>query len=534
MDISLLPDDPAILKQIIHEYSNNITNLRESATNLKKEFTFTIESLQSDIMRLNETIKVYRHKLFGRHSENLPKAEQPGLFNEAEIEERLIKSEDSVEKIKISFERLKKSGKRPLPDDLPREKIVIDLSEEEKKCLCCGNNLVKIGEEISEKLEIIPQQVRVIQYIRPKYSCSCNKCKREGSKIITAELPPMLIPQGIATASSAAYVFKTKFVDAMPYYRQETMFSSIGIDLSRATMCNWQTYIYYNYLTRLIDLMRSDLKKSYLIQADETTVQVIVEKEKPPDSKSYMWVYRGYWEKNIILLYDYSPNRKGENPRRYLEGYEGYLQTDGYDGYNLAVKENKIVRLACWAHVRRKFFDCFKVLKERNYPESKIILDMIQSLYGVEKKARGLSEKEIFELRQKESKPITEKIKSWLQENEDKYPPKSGMGQAINYALSLWENLTVYLEDGRLFIDNNWIENSIRPFVIGRKNWLFSYSEDGANSSAAIYSLIETAKANGKEPYKYLKELFEKIPHAKTDEDYKKLLPYYDANLFDE
>jgi transposase len=280
--------------------------------------------------------------------------------------------------------------------------------------------------------------------------------------------------------------------------------------------------------------LKRDLKKSYLIGADETTVQVIVEEGKPPDSKSYMWVYRGYNENKTIILYDYKPDRRGINPKEYLEGYEGYLQSDGYDGYNLVVNTEKIKHLACWAHVRRKFFNCYKVLKYSNNSESKIIIDMISKLYAVEKEAKELkmTPDKIKEIRQEKSKIIIEKIKKWLLENKDKYPPKTDMGNAIDYTLKLWDKLIAYLEDGRLPIDNNFVENAIRPFVIGRKNWLFSYTENGANSSAALYSLIETAKANSKEPYKYLKELLEKLPFAKTDEDYERLLPYYEENLF--
>lgn len=513
INIDKLPDDPEELKKIIREYSKSNLNLK------------------SDIIILKETIKIYQFKLFGSKSERLPKEEQPGLFNESEIEEEQLKNKDPEEKIKIVYERLKKPGKRPLPPDLPRIEKIIDLSDNEKKCSCCGGDLKKFGEEISEKLEIIPQQVHVLKYIRSKYTC--NNCKDEGT-VKTAEMPAQLIPQGIATPSVASYVVKSKFVDAMPYYRQEKMFSSLGIDLSRKTMCYWQIYIYHNYLVRLIDIMRRDLKKSYLIGADETTVQVIVEEGKPPESKSYMWVYRGYQEGKIILLYDYEPDRKGINPKEYLEDYEGYLQTDGYDGYNLTVKTQNIKHLACWAHVRRKFFNCFKVLKKSNYPESKVILDMIQELYAIEKniKIEKLSHNKIYEIRQGKSKPVIEKIKIWIDANVNKYPPKSDMGDAIDYTLKLWDKLTVYLEDGRLPIDNNLVENSIRPFVIGRKNWLFSYTANGAKSSAAIYSLVETAKANNKDPYKYLKELFEKLPFAKNDDDYKKLLPYFEENLF--
>lgn len=514
-NIDILPNDPAELKSIIHKYRSEV------------------EDLRSDIIRLSETIKIYQFKLFGRKSENLPKEEQPGLFNEGEAEEAVIEGLEPAEKVKVTYERLKKRGKRPLPPDLQRIEEVIDLADSEKVCPCCGEELSKFGEETSEKLEIIPQQVYVRKYIRPKYSC--KKCKgKDESKVITAPLPPMLIPQGIGTASSAAFVFKSKFADALPYYRQEKIFSSLGIDLSRKTMCNWQIYIYNNYLVRLIDIMKRDLKKSYLIGADETTVEVIVEEGKPPGSKSYMWVYRGYQKDKTILLFDYEPNRRGINPKEYLGGYEGYLQTDGYDGYNLVVSTEEITHLACWSHVRRKFFNCYKVLGKDEYSGAKTMLDMIGFLYRTEKKIKdgNLFQDEAYKLRHKESVLVIEDIKVWLDDNVNKYPPKCDMGEAINYTLNLWDKLTVYLEDGRLPIDNNLVENAIRPFVIGRKNWLFSYSENGANSSAAIYSLIETAKANNKEPYKYLKNLFESLPSAKTDENYEKLLPYYEVNLF--
>ena len=516
INVEKLPDDISELKKIIHQFQSQIIDMK------------------GDIIRLTETIKIYQFKLFGRKSEKLPKEEQPGIFNESEIEELELESKQPAEKIRITYERLKKSGKRKLPSDLPRVEHEIDLSDDEKASLQKIGKLVSIGKEISEKLEIIPQQIFVLKYIRHKYSFKRNGSKSSETQIITAKLPDQIIPQGIATPSSAAFVFTSKFVDGLPYHRQEKIFSRCGIELSRKTMCNWQIYIHHNYLVRLIDLMKRDLKKCHLIGADETEVQVVLEEGKKPGSKSYMWVYRGYDEHKKILLFDYKPDRKGINPKEYLEGYEGYLQTDGYDGYNLVSKTCNIVHLACWAHVRRKFFNCFKVVDKNNYPESKIILDLINNLYVIEKniKEKNPSCDEIKKIRNDESLPVIESIKKWLDENVDKYPPKCDMGEAINYALNMWPLLIVYLNDGRLPIDNNLVENAIRPFVIGRKNWLFSYTANGAESSAALYSLIESAKANGKEPYKYLKQLFEKLPSAKTDEDYEKLLPYYDKNLF--
>jgi transposase len=483
------------------------------------------KQLKFDKLVLQETVKKYQDKLFGKKSEKMPVDETPNLFNEAELESPQEEKTPKAQKIKVTYERLKKAGRKPLPADLPRIEKIIDLSPEEKSVYESRGTLTKIDEDVNEKLEIIPQKINVIREIKIVYSF---KEKNAPKRIITAGVKPQLIPHGIATASSAAYVLTGKFVDSLPYYRQEEIFRRLGIDLSRQTMCDWQIYLYYNYLSRLIDLMKADLKKSYLIGADETSVLVVCEEGKPDGGKSYMWVYRGYQTDKKILLFDYQPNRRGINPRNYLDGYSGYLQSDGFDGYNLVVKTQKIKHLGCWAHARRKFFDCFKGIANEKYPESKVILEWIQTLYAIEKEARSkeLSYEELLKLRQEKSKPVLDTIYAWLKENVRLYPPSVDMGKAINYALNQWNHLTVYLEDGRLPIDNNLVENAIRPFVIGRKNWLFSYTANGADSSAAIYSLVETAKANGKEPFAYLNFLLENIPSAKNDDDYRKLLPY--------
>ena len=482
-------------------------------------------TLAGDNVRLSETIKIYQLRLFAKKSEKLPKEQQPGLFDEAEGEEKKLAADTPQEKVRVCYERIKTAGRKPLPSDLPRVEEKIDFSDEQKAQMERTGTLKRIGADINEKLEIIPQRIHVLKQITYKYS---YKPHNGESKIITPSKKEQLLPQGIATPSSASYVMTSKFVDGIPFYRQERIFKRLQIDVSRQTMANWQIYLYYNYLSRLIDLMKRDLHQSYLVGVDETPVQVVVAKNKPPSGKSYMWVYRGYQTDKVILLYDYQPDKKGIHPKDYLTGYSGYLQTDGYRGYNDLASSGQIKHLGCWAHVRRKFVEYFKGLKNQEQHEDRIILDLIGSLYTVEKQIREnkLSPEAVYQLRQAQSVPLVKKIQSWLKENVTKYPPSLHMGKAINYALNQWDSLIVYLEDGRLPIDNNLVENAIRPFVIGRKNWLFSYSTKGAASSAAFYSLIETAKANNKEPYAYLKELFEKLPSAQNDQDYRKLLPY--------
>ncbi|HBI38061.1 MAG: hypothetical protein A2015_01225 [Spirochaetes bacterium GWF1_31_7] len=483
------------------DLQKQITLLESEITSLKNQNT----ELASKLLMTKETLEIYKQRLFGAKTERFTE-DTPSLFNEAELEVETPEENEPPETTTVTYERDKKPGRKPLPSDLPRIDKVIDLTPEQKADLEVSGTLIKIGEEISEKLEIIPQQIHVLKIIRYKYAL---KSADGFSTVITAnDSTPHIIPHGIATASSLAYVLSSKFVDGLPYYRQETIFERLGIELSRQTMSNWQIYLYNNYLVRLIDLMKADLTNSYCIGADETSLTVIQKDGQILDGKGYMWVYRGYQDNRTIQLFDYQANRRGENPDNYLEGYSGYLQTDGYAGYNAVVDSGGLTHMACWAHVRRKFMDVNKD-KYNASDASRKIVRLIGKLYDVE---RVIREKKLhpgaaYALRLKDSEPVLNEIHEWLIANQAKYPPSLNMGKAINYALNQWSGLTVYLQDARLHIDNNLVEGAIRPFVIGRKNWLFAYSPKGATSSAALYSLVETAKCNGREPYAYLREL---------------------------
>lgn len=490
-----------------------------------------VEALKKIIEILRQEIKLYRDKLFGNKSERFTGKDelQPGLFDEAEIESHKEKdSDDEAELIEIPKHKRKKPGRRPLPQDLPREEIYHDLAEEEKRC-ACGSELKKIGEDISEQLDIIPVQMKVIRHIRPKYVCkTCEgiETEDEGGAVKIAPVPIKLIPKSISTPGLLAYIFVSKFEDALPFYRQEKMFNRIGIDLSRQTMSFWAIRV-GDICAPLIRLMWEEIKSGPIVNIDETTVQVLREPNRLNTQKSYMWVFRGGSLDQPTLIYQYEPTRSGNVPLQALAGYKGYIQTDGYSGYEELSRQPGIISLGCLAHVRRKFIDLEKTSKES--PSARQALSFIRNLYAIEHKADNgkITPSERKELRKKLSRPILESFKNWLDKKSVTTPPTSLLGKAVAYALGQWDRIIRYLDDGRFRPDNNLSENAIRPFVVGRKNWLFSGSPDGADASANLYSLIETAKANRLEPYWYLRYLFERLPHVNSEADYKVLLPQY-------
>jgi transposase len=276
----------------------------------------------------------------------------------------------------------------------------------------------------------------------------------------------------------------------------------------------------------VINLLDDRLLSHDIVQMDETTVQVLKESGKRAQSKSYLWLQRGGPPEHPIVRFHYDPGRGAAVAKHLLQGFKGYLQTDGYDGYNAVVASNGLVHVGCWAHARRRFSDAVKAQgKKRKRGKAHRGLSLIQKLYRVEKQAKKLTPEKRYEHRQRHAQPVLEELKNWLDTSLPQVPPSSATGKALHYLQSEWEKLVRYLDDGRLEIDNNLAENAIRPFVLGRKNWLFSDSVKGVKASANLYSLIETAKANGLEPYAYLRYLFAELPKAETVDDIEALLP---------
>jgi transposase len=316
----------------------------------------------------------------------------------------------------------------------------------------------------------------------------------------------------------------SKYQDALPLYRQETIIKRYGIELPRATLANWMIKT-SDLLTPLINLMREHLLSGPLIHMDETPVQVLKEPDKPARSKSYMWVQVGGQADKAVRLFDYHASRSSQIPIKLLDGYQGLLMTDGYEGYKTLARHSAMTQLTCWAHARRKFMDAQKAQKNKT-GKAQMALNFIQKLYAIEGQIKHKTVEERYQTRQQQSKPMIEKLETWLMKSIEQVPPTGALGKALHYLNNQWPTLVRYIDTGDGVIDNNPAENAIRPFVVGRKNWLFSSSVKGANASAVLYSVIETAKANGLEPFAYLQQVFKALPNAETVEQIEALLPW--------
>ena len=499
---STLPDDPVKLKKIIAQY-------------------------EAEVRLLQEQVRHLYDKLFGRKSEKSRYGEespQLPLFDMPEPESGT--AEEEV--VEIDTHTRRKKGRKPLPAALPRVEIVHDLDEQDKICHC-GAELSRIGEEVSEKLDIIPAVIQVVRHIRPKYSCrQCENAAEQGATVKVAPAPMQLIPKAIASGGLMAHIICAKFADSLPFYRQERQFTRLGVDIPRATMCRWAMRVAEACLP-LKNLLRQEILSGPLINADETTVQVLKEPGKAANSKSYMWVFRGGHPDAPSLYFHYHQTRSGDVASEFLEGYKGVLQSDGYIGYDFLDQKREITHLGCLAHARRKFVEAQKARgkdsKTAGGPD--VALRYIKDLYRLEKraKAQNLPAEELLDLRQSEAKPILDKLHGWLVKKSTQVVPKSLLGKAVTYTLNQWDRLNAYIDYPFATPDNNLAENAIRPFCVGRKNWLFAGTPAGAEASATLYSLVESAKANKLEPYKYLRFLFENLPFAMTAEDYRRLLP---------
>jgi len=526
-----LPDDIDTLKALLAEQKNCNEQLQTDKDTLSN----SNKKLEIENIRLQEQLNLAIARRYAASSEKIP-SDQFRLFDESEVE-----SDDDVlcESSNIDNDatpvaahtRKKKTGRKTLPTSLNRVNEIHTLDEQERLCEHDGKVLNEIGEVVSEQLDIIPAKIQVIRHVRKKYACDCGKC------IKTAPLPSQPIPKSLAAPGLLAHITVSKYQDALPLYRQEQILQRIGVDIPRATLANWMIQS-GNLIQPVINLLRDRLLHYDILHMDETTVQVLDEKNKTAQSKSYLWVQRGGPPEKPVILFDYDASRGQSVPLRLLEGFNGAIQTDGYAGYHAVVNQNNLTHLGCWAHARRKFSEAVKAQgkgKNKNKKTGKAQrgLAFIQKLYKLEKTFSTLKVEDRFTQRQEQSLPLIDKLKSWLDESIITVPPQSAVGKAIHYLKNEWDKLIRYTNDGRYLMDNNLAENAIRPFVIGRKNWLFSQSVKGVNASANLYSLIETAKANRLEPYAYLRILFAKLPQAETVEEIERLLPgNIELNLF--
>jgi transposase len=488
-----------------------------------------IKELTEDKSQLEELVRHLKRLRHAPSSEIAPSG-QGTLFNEAES----IAGSNEPERKKPRKERKRgRPVRRPLPDHLPQVHKTIDLAEADKICPKSGQPLKPIGEEVSKTLDIEPMKAVVIVTHRLKYGCDCPACLDgvEGVTMKTAPVEPQPIPKAMAAPGLLAYVCVSKYGDALPLARQEGIFKRYGIELVRATMAGWIIALGV-LVTPLINLIRDELLKGKVIQADETRIQVRNGTGKKPTAESYMWAFTRAGEGGEkIVLYELGPSRSHTVPLRVLEGFTGYLHTDGYEAYEtLAEKMSGLVLVGDWSHVRRKFDEAIKAVSEdfKGEIKAKVAFDLINELFRIERKDIGkdASDEERVKVRQEKSAKIIADLKKWADEAAPTLPPKTLSGKAVRYMLERWEKLTLFLKDPILRLDTNPVEGVIRPFVVGRNNWMFADTVKGAEASAALYSLIVMARANGRNPFLYLKAVFTELPKAKTADDVAALLPW--------
>jgi len=513
-----LPDDLNALKALIAAQVARVDLLETEKNAAESENV----RLGAKMLCLQEQLNLALARRYAASSEKLS-PDQVSLFDEAECDADLeVDEEEDTDTISVPAHTRKKGGRKPLPDALPRVDVIHEIPEEQRHCPHDGQVLAEINQVVSEQLDIIPAQIRVIRHIRKQYACSCGQCIR------TAPLPEQPIPKSMASPGLLAHIAVSKYQDALPLYRQEKILQRIGVTIPRSTLANWM--IRSGQLVQpLINLLRDHLLAYDIVQMDETTVQVLKEPGKTAQSKSYLWLQRGGPPDEPVILFDYDPSRCQTVPKDLLAGFSGYLQVDGYTGYNGVVAEGGLIHVGCMAHARRKFSDAVKGQgKNKRQGKAQQGLAWIQKLYRIEKKARieQFTAQERKAYRQLHAAPILVKLRKWLDASLPTVPPGTLAGKALSYLHNEWPKLIRYLEDGRLEIDNNLAENAIRPFVIGRKNFLFSDSVHGVKASANLYSLVESAKASGLEPYQYLRQVFTKLPQAETVEDIEDLLPW--------
>jgi transposase len=501
-----------------------------------------LQAREQRIEQLLEYIELLRRKRFGPSADRLPDS-QLALFDETELEALIADLEADLSAQRAAIQEPKPAQgtheaagekrqpvRRPLPADLPRLERILDFSPEEKARM--GEAWCAIGYDISEQLAVIPRQYYVITYKRAKYVARDEQVPGAEVGVKIAPRAEQILPKSIAHSSLLAAIVTSKFVDALPLYRQEKVFAREGIELSRQTMAGLLIQL-GERLTPVAEAMQRLLRQGRVIHADETPLQVLRESGRENDQQSYMWVFCGGPPDKPVIWFRYAPSRGGHIPREVLLGeHPGadpparfYLQSDGYGAYSAVAAEAAVLGHAgCWAHVRRKFVDAAGARK--NPGAAHEMLGLIAKLYAVERRIRGLDPDTRKAERAERSAPILDAIKAWLDRKVTQALPKGLLGQAIAYTLGQWPLLTTFLQNGHLEIDNNIAENAIRPFVVGRKNWLFSGSPRGAETSALLYSLIETAKANHLEPWAYLTYLFEHLPAARTPQAVEALLPH--------
>jgi transposase len=489
-----LPDDPENLKQII---------------------AVLLEELEASRRRqrqLQAQIDAMARRLFGRRSEKLDPDQMELVFAEleklgvVEVGEEEEKAEGD-EPEPSSRRRRRGHGRRRLPADLPRERIELEPSPEDQICCNCHRQKERIGEEVSEQLEYVPGNWRVRQNVRGIYAC--RPCEEN---VVIAPVPPKPIAKGLPGPGLLAHVAVSKYADHLPLNRLEGIFRRQGVVIPRSTMCDWIAAA-ADLVQPVIEVMKQDLLLSKVIHTDDTPVPVL-DRQRSSTRTGRLWVYLGD-AAHPQIVFDYTANRRRAGPESFLQGFSGYLQADAYGGYDGIYAGGEVIEVACWAHVRRKFYDAQTT--DASYAFT--ALGLIRQLYQIERLARQreLSAEELRAMRQEHSRPVLACFEKWMKEMAGIVLPKSPLAEAIGYAQRQWKALERFVEDGDLEIDNNAAERALRRVAIGRKNWLFAGSDAGGERAAALFSLVASCRLHDLDPFTYLRDLFERLPTHPTD-----------------
>lgn len=478
-----------------------------------------IREQQRYIELMEEQLRLATIRKYAASSEKTPW--QGSLFDEAELEVALEELSEQLPD-EEPVEKPKKNRKRGFSGNLPRQQIYLYLPEEDK-----AGATRTFFSKVKEELDFVPAQVKVLEYWQEK-----AVFVEEGQEMMVAA-PRPVHPLGkcFASLSLLTHIVVSKYADGLPLYRLEQQFKRYGTDLDRTNMANW--IIRLDEVFRpLMNLIREAQREGDYLQADETRLQVLKEPGKPATSDKWMWVIRGGPPDRPAVIFEYDASRSGEVPVRLLEGFQGILQADGYSGYNQVCQDQGITRIGCWDHTRRKFVEAVKVSKPKRKTKKKQTskaeqaVTTIRRLYAIEQGIKQQTDDKKKKVRQEKSLPVLQEFKAWLEKNVSRVLKGSQTHTAITYTLNQWEYLTGYCDDGKLHISNAWVENAIRPFAVGRRAWLFADTPHGARASATCYSLIETAKVNGLDPYAYIRHVLANIGEADTLERVEALLPW--------
>ncbi len=469
-----------------------------------------------EIQRLKHQIAWYKRNLFGPRSEKLsPKDVEQQLLEFARIDAELNAGSGESEPdpevppdpskwSEIKSHRRKKAGGRgEIPDGLPRIREEHELEAGERGCGVCGTLMEKIGEVVREELDFVPASLFVRQHVRHKYACRAATCK--DSPPVTAPPPVTVIDRGRAGPGLLGHILVSKFDDHLPLNRQEKIYQRHGVRIPRSSLCDW-TASAAGVLRPLYNYLRREVLASRVLHTDDTEVPVL-DPGRGKTKKGRIWTYLGDSE-HPYIVFDYTPDRVGlTGPQAFLKGFEGYLQADAYAGYKELYRTSRVLEVACWAHVRRKFHEA----KTADLRRSAQALGYIRALYAVERRAKDLAPDERRALRNEHARPVVERFQAWLEEAAKEVLPRGPMGEAVGYARNLEEALVRYLDDGKLAIDNNVSEREMKAVVIGRKNWMFAGSDAGGQNAAIVYSVIRSARRHGMDPYHYLVDVLRRI-----------------------